>query len=148
MDFAARIKAFEEKALLAADKSVTKAIQTLAADAVSFTANGQINRGGYSDGDIANNWNISVGSPLMTTPNSPDLSGSASLSRIAAFSGQKAFYRRDNKVFITNVMGYSYRANYIGWPVGKGTNGWTWTSGIGPYGFVQRAIASVKGKYA
>lgn len=147
MNFADSIKAFEEKAMKAADKSVTKALQELGIQCVNFTKDLKIGKGGYSDGDIANNWHVSVGSPSTVAPNGPDLSGSASIARIQSISGQKLFYRRDNKVFITNVMGYSYRANYLGFPIGQGTNGWIWTSGIGPYGFVQQAIGVVKGKY-
>jgi len=147
MDFAAKIKAFEEKALMQADKSLNKFIEALGVENVNLTKDGKINRGGYSDGDIANNWYISVGVPATNPPNAPDLSGSASLARIQAFSVQKLFYRKDNKVFITNVMNYSYRANTIGWPTGEGTNGWVWSKGIGPYGFVQQAISNIKGKY-
>ena len=145
MDFAKRIKAFEEKALLAIDKSMCKAFDSLGKESVALTQN--INLGGYSDGDIANNWHMSVGAVNMVIPNGPDISGSASLARLSLFVTSKPFYKKDSVVFLTNVMNYSYRANFIGWPRGPGTNGWTWTKNIQPYGFVGKAINNLKGRY-
>lgn len=145
MGFAEQIKAFEEKALLQANKSVNLAFESLGSDSVVLT--GDINYGGYSNGDIANNWHVSIGAPLLVIPNGPDISGIASLSRIKSFSKENQFYRKDNVVFLTNVMNYSYRANFLGWPSGEGTNGWVWTSNIKGYGFVGRAINNLKGRY-
>lgn len=148
MSFAAAIKAFEEKALLSANTSVSRAFQYLGTQAVDLTANGKINIGKFSNGDIANNWHISVGQPNVVIPNGPDLSGSASLQRINSFAISMAFYKTDNVVYLTNVMNYSYRANFVGWPKGPGTNGWTWSGNVPVgYGFVGNAINNLKGKY-
>lgn len=149
MGFAAAIKAFEEKALLSANNSVSKAFEYLGTQSVDLTANGKINKGGFSNGDIANNWHVSVGQPNIVMPNGPDLSGSASIARIRQAAREHLFYRRDNVVYLTNVMNYSYRANYIGWPAGPGTNGWHWTGKVpSGYGFVGQAINNFKGKYS
>lgn len=147
MSFAAAIKAFEEKALLSANHSVSKAFQYLGTQAVDLTKDGKINIGGHSNGDIANNWHPSVGQPNVVIPNGPDLSGSFSMQRINSFAASFAFYRTDNVVYLTNVMNYSYRADKVGWPAGKGTNGWTWSGRVGPYGFTGQAINNLKGKY-
>lgn len=148
MSFAAAIKAFEEKALLAANKSVCNAFESLGVDSVALTGNGNINIGGHSNGDIANNWHVSIGGiPNIVIPNGPDLRGTASLSRIKSLYTSQPFYRKDNIVYLTNVMNYSYRANFLGWPSGKGTNGWNWSGKVGPYGFVGKAINNLKGKY-
>jgi hypothetical protein len=147
MSFANAIKAFEEKALLAANKSMCNAFEYLAIENVVLT--GDINIRGYSDGDIANNWHVSIGAtPVMVTPNGPDRSGSASLSRIKALASSMPFYRKDNTVCLTNVMGYSYRADKIGWPVEQSTNGWVWTGKAVAYNFTVRAINNLKGKYS
>lgn len=148
MSFAAAIKAFEEKALLQANKSVCKAFEYLGTQSVDLTKDGKINIGGFSNGDIANNWHVSVGGLTMVVPNGPDLSGAASLARIRSLEGSLPFYKKDNTVFLTNVMPYSFRANYLGWPLGKGTNNWNWTGKVLAYGFVGQAIGNLKGKYS
>lgn len=147
MDFAAKIKAFEEKALLAANTSVCKAFESLGVDLVNLTSNGNINYGGFSNGDIANNWHVSVGGLTMVVPNGPDLTGSSSLSRIKSLAQESQFYKKDNTVYLTNVMNYSYRANFLGWPSGPGTNGWNWTGEVKAYGFLGKALNNLKGKY-
>lgn len=147
MDFAAQIKAFEEKALLAANASVCKAFTTLGTNLVSLTSGNQINYGGFSNGDIANNWHVSIGSLTMVMPNGPDKSGSASLSRIQSLPQQAPFYKKDNTVFLTNVMNYAYRADKLGWPLGVGTNDWNWSGRVKAYGFTDKAIINLKGKY-
>lgn len=148
MSFAAAIKAFEEKALLTANRRVSYAFEYLGTQSVDLTSNGKISIGGFSNGDIANNWHPSVGQPNIVVPNGPDLSGSASLARIKSFANSFTFYRQDATVYLTNVMNYSYRANYLGWPAGKGTNGWTWTGKVPKgYGFVGQAINNLKGVF-
>lgn len=148
MSFAAAIKAFEEKALLKANHNVTQAFISLGTNSVTLTQN--INLGGYSNGDIANNWHVSYGAVNVPIPNGPDLSGAASLARINSVAQSMEFYRKDSKIFLTNAMGYSYRANFLGWRAGPGTNGWTWVNNIKAgtgYGFVGIAINNLKGKY-
>lgn len=149
MGFADSIKAFEQKALEAANTSVCKAFESLGVNLVDLTGNGNINIGGYSNGDIANNWHVSIGGiPEMVVPNAPDLSGYSSLSRIKSLAAAKPFYKQDNKVFLTNVMNYSYRADKLGWPTEDSTNGWVWTGKIKAYGFTSIAINNLKGAYA
>lgn len=148
MGFGLDMKAWEEEALLFINHGVSKAFQYLGAQSVDLTSNGKINVGEFSNGDIANNWHISVGQPNIVIPNGPDLSGAASLQRINSFANSRAFYKTDNVVYLTNVMNYSYRADTVGWPAGKGTNGWTWSGRVGPYGFTATAINNLKGKYS
>lgn len=149
MSFAASIKAFEEKALLKANKNVSIAFQYLGTQSVDLTANGKINIGGHSNGDIANNWHWSVGAPNIVIPNGPDITGSASLARIQSFATSMAFYRQDNIVYLNNVMNYAYRADKVGWPMGRGTNGWFWSGRVPVgYGFVGQAVNNLKGKYS
>jgi len=146
MSFAAAIKAFEEKANLQMNKSVLSAFEHLSLSNIKLTQN--INIGGYSDGDITNNWYMSTGAPEMAVPNGPDITSSASLSRLQSFLATKPFYGKDNVVFLTNVMNYSYRANYTGWPEGQGTNGWVWAGNVpNGYGFVGKSINNLRGKY-
>lgn len=148
MSFAAAIKAWEEKALLAANQSVCNAFEQLGVENVTLTSYGRINIGGHSNGDIANNWYVTEGSPSSAAPNGPDLSGSASLARIRAIYATKPFYRKDSTVYLTNVMNYSYRANWLGWPKGQGTNNWIWSGRVpAGYGFIGTSLNNLKGKY-
>lgn len=145
MTFAAAIRAFEEKALLRANQSITEAATFIAKENVKATQN--INLGGYSNGDMANNWHISYGALTVPVPNGPDLSGSASFARIDSLAKSMDFYRKDGVVYITNAMPYSYRVNFLGFPTEQSTNGWHWTGKIGAYGFVGQSINNLKGKY-
>jgi hypothetical protein len=146
MGFADQIKAFEHKANRAANDSPCKAFEHLGVNLVELTKEMKV--GGFSDGDIANNWHVSIGGLTMVIPNGPDLNGTASLSRIKSLSREMPFYMKDNVVFLTNVMNYSYRADKIGWqPEGLGTNGWYWTGKVGAYGFTSKALNNLKGKY-
>jgi hypothetical protein len=147
MDFLAKIKAFEEKANLAANTSVCKAFEYLGVNLVELTGNGSINIGGFSNGDIANNWHVSVGGLTMVMPNGPDMTGAASLSRIKGLAKELSFYKKDNTVFLTNVMNYSYRADKLGWPTEQSTNGWNWSGNVVAYGFVDKSLLNLKGKY-
>ncbi len=147
MSFADSIKAFQEKALRNANTQVTKATFVhLGGDLVKYTLPSFMDQGKFSNGDIANNWHVQLGQPSELIPNGPDRSGTASLVRFQAELSSNLFYRKDNTVFITNAMNYSYRANYIGWPAGQGTNGWTWTNNIKGYGFLGIAVNNLKGK--
>lgn len=145
MSFAAAIKAFEEKALLKANDKIIEAATFIATENIKATQ--KINLGGLSNGDMANNWHISYGALNVPIPNGPDLSGSASFARVSAMAKIQDFYRKDSTIYITNAMPYSFRANSIGWPQGKGTNGWVWTGKIKAYGFLGQAINNLKGKY-
>jgi hypothetical protein len=147
MGFADDIKKWELKALEAANTSVCKAFEKLGVNLVDLTGNGNINIGGYSNGDIANNWHVSVGALTTVVPNAPDLAGTASLSRIKSLTAARPFYGKDNVVFLTNVMNYSYRADKVGWPMGQGTNGWVWSGRVPAYGFTSRAVNNLKGAY-
>lgn len=149
MGFAEDVKKFEQKALLAANTSVCKAFESLGLNLVELTGHGNINIGGYSNGDIANNWHVSIGGiPEIVVPNAPDPSGIASLSRIKSLAAAKPFYNHDNVVYLTNVMNYSYRADKLGWPVEQSTNGWIWSGKVKAYGFTSQAINNFKGAYS
>lgn len=148
MSFGAAIKAWAEKAELKANDSVTNACVFLSTEVVDLTKGDKINIAGFSDGDIANNWHISVGAWNLVVPNGPDKSGSASLARIATFAKEQLFYKKDNVIFINNVMNYSYRANTLGWRAGPGTNGWNWSGAVpSGYGFRETALNNLKGRY-
>lgn len=145
MGFADSIKAWEEKALLAANKSVLTAIDVVGTDLTILT--GDINYGKYSQGHIANNWHISINTPELSVDSPPNRAGSASFARIKAFADSQAFYRKDAVAYISNGVNYSYRVNYLGFPKGPGTNGWTWTGRVVAYGFIGKALNNLRGKY-
>ena len=146
MDFGAQIKAWEDKANAAMNTGVCKAFESLGVDLVKLT--GDMRVGGFSNGDMANNWHVSEGGATMVVPNGPDLSGTASLARIRALAKDQVFYKKDSVVFLTNVMGYAYRADVLGWKdVSQSTNGWRWSGTVGAYGFTTTAINNLKGKY-
>lgn len=146
MTFAAAIRAFEEKALLRANQSITEAIVTLTNDVISFSPRKEIGAA-YSRGSLINNWRISTGSPDMTFDGMTDDKGTMSSIRAKQFAKTFHFLKQDNTVFISNSATWSFRANYIGWPIGPGTNGWVWTNGVKAYGFVGKGINNLKGKY-
>lgn len=145
MSFEAAIRAFEAKAKKAMNDSVCKAFEYLATENVRLTTEMKV--GGYSVGHIANNWRVSVGSPQVLDDGTADITGGASLSRIKAFTQGLHFLGKDNTIFLTNGVNYSYRANVLGWPAGQGTNGWHWTGNVKAYGFTTTAINNLKGKY-
>lgn len=144
MSFAAAIKAFEEKALLAANKAVCNAFELVSTQLVARSPDPAI--GNYSKGHLANQWHPSVGSPSVIDDGSADANGIASFTRIRAFTASSPFYRKDNVVFITNGANYAYRADKLGWPMGEGANGWVW-NGATAYGFTGKAINTLKGHY-
>jgi len=142
------IAKWADKALQHANKNCCDIVEFVGTESIRLTLN--INKGGYSKGHIANNWRVSGGGPDLTHTPTGDMTGSASYARIRAFRLSKPFLGKDDKVFITNSVNYSYRADKLGWPKGQGTNGWTWKNdimaGVG-YGFTGIAINNMRGKY-
>jgi hypothetical protein len=147
MNFEAQIRAFEHKANLGMNTSVCKAFEYLGTELVTLTGYKNINYGGFSNGDIANNWHVSIGQVVVPVPNGPDLTGSESLMRIRGVQHLSLFYTKDNTIYLTNAMGYSYRADKLGWPAEESTNGWKWSGKVKAYGFTGKAINNLKGKY-
>lgn len=145
MSFGAAVAAWVEKAEKNTNTSICKAFESVGVDLVELTKD--INYGGFSNGDITNNWHVSVGGLTMVIPNGPDLTGASSLNRIRSLARDMPFYKKDNVVYITNVMNYAYRADKLGWPKGPGTNGWNWTGNVKAYGFVDKSLLNLKGKY-
>ncbi len=149
MSFASQIKAFEEKALLAANRSVSNAVEEIFTSAVVNTPSptSSPTSAQYSTGLLANQWYPEVSSFSGQLSSATNPYGADSLSRIKALSGQQLFLKRDNVITLTNNVDHAQRAEYLGWPQGKGTNGWTWTGTVGPYAMVGRAVAAWRGKY-
>ena len=134
-----------DKALQRANKNCCDIVEFVATENIRLTLN--INKGGYSKGHIANNWRVSAGGPDLTVDPTGDITGNASYARARAFRLSKPFLGKDDKVFITNSVNYSYRADKIGWPAGQGTNGWKWSGRVTAYGFTGIAINNMKGRY-
>lgn len=147
MSFASDIKAFQEKALLAANKKTTAAIEELFTTAVVESPS-PAGQGEYSKGLLANQWYSMIGgfSSALTSATNPN--GADSLSRIKATLASLPFYGKDNVVTLTNNTNYAYRAEVLGWPLGEGTNGWHWSGRVGGYGMIAKSVAKVKGTYS
>lgn len=145
MGFAGDIKAFEQKALLAANNSVCKAAEVGFTEAVINSPTSP--EASYATGLLINSWFPAIASFDETVGNATDYYGTASLSRIRTILAQKPFYGKDSFVTLTNSVDHAYRANYLGWPAGLGTNGWHWTGNVQAYHFVSTAINNIRGKY-
>lgn len=145
MSFADQIKAFERKALLAANSSVLKAFETVAIDTVLLTPTSPEAK--YATGLLINSWYPAVGSFDNTVGTTTDYYGNASLARIKAIVAQQPFLGKDNFITLTNSVDHAYRAEHLGWPSGLGTNGWHWTGKVQAYKMVGRAVNNLKGKY-
>lgn len=146
MSFAEQIKAFEDKALLAMNRSVSNAIEGVFSDSVVLSP--EKPEAHYATGLLKNSWYVSTGLNFDTTiGTSPDPSGTSSLSRIKSALAQNIFLGKDDTITLTNSVDHAYRANYIGWPAEQGTNGWHWTGKVQAYRFVQQAVNNFKGKY-
>lgn len=147
MSFADDIKKWEQKALLAANTSLCKAVESLFTDEVVLspikpTAN-------YATGLLKNSFYPQAGGGYdMTVGTVPDDSGTGSLSRIKALMATKPFLGRDNIVSLTNSVPEAYRADVLGWPSGEGTNGWIWSGKVTAYGFTSQALNNFKGAYS
>lgn len=146
MSFADSIKAFEQKALLAMNKSVSNAIESVFTDTVVLSP--EKPEASYATGLLKNSWYVMAGGGFDETKGtSPDQNGSSSLSRIKSTLAESIFLGRDNTITLTNSVDHAYRANYLGWPTGDNSTGWHWTGKVQAYRFVQNAVNNFKGKY-
>lgn len=145
--FADSIKAFEQKALAAADTSLCKAAESLFTDEVVLSpikpaAN-------FATGLLKNSFYPQAGGGFdMTVGTTPDDNGTASLSRIKALMATKPFLGHDNTVTLTNSVDHALRADIWGWPLGEGANGWVWSGNSKAYGFTSQAVNNFKGAYS
>lgn len=148
MGFADDVKRWEEKARLQMNKSVSNAVESLFTNIVVLSPSPS-NPGAYATGHLANQWYPSVGGSFDTSLTmSTNPNGADSLSRIKAILAGQIFLGKDNVITLSNNCDYSYRVEYLGFPAGQGTNGWSWSGRVGPYRMVGAALANLKGKYA
>ena len=145
MGFADSIKAFEKKALLAANTSVNKAVESLFNEVVAHTPTAP--EANYAKGLLINSYYTAVGGFDLTVGTATDYYGGASLSRIKSLAVGNNFLGKDNFVTLTNSVDHAYRADKIGWPMGEGSSGWHWTGKVGAYNMRDKAIVNWKGKY-
>lgn len=145
MGFAEDIKKFQEKALLAANQSVSNAVESLFTEVVVRSPSPS-NPGNYAMGHLANQWYTMVGggfSSENTSATNPN--GADSLSRIKATLAQRIFLGQDNSISLTNNDSWSYRAEYLGWPK---TDGAPWKGRVGAYHMVSISLNNFKGAYS
>ncbi len=148
MSFLSDIKAFQQKALLAANKSVSEAaFGSLGVFQEAVALSPTAPEAQYAKGLLINSWYPSVGGFDTTVGTTTDYYGSGSLSRIKAMLSQNLFYGKDNMVTLTNSVDHAYRVEYLGYPMGEGTNGWEWTGKVGAYKMVATAVSIFKSKY-
>lgn len=148
MDFEAAIRAFELKALRQANKSVANAVESLFTSPVVLSPS-PANPGEYSKGLLANQWYPELGGGYdLTNTMSTNPNGADSLSRIKAMLAHNAFFGKDNTITLTNSCKYAYRAEYLGWPLGEGTDGWVWSGRVGPYRMVGTSVNNFIGAYS
>ncbi len=145
MGFADSIKAFQEKALLAANTSVCKVVDELFVTTVVNTPTSPEAK--WSKGLSINSWYSGVNSFDTTIGTSLDYSGTGSLSRIKATLSQKPFYGEDGFVTLTNSVPYIWRVEQLGWLEVPNETGWNWTKTMGGYHMVSNSVAYIKGKY-
>lgn len=146
MSFESDIKAFQAKALLAANKSVCKVVEEVFTQTVVLSPSPS-NQGPYAKGLLANQYYTDVGGSFsgdITSATNPN--GADSLSRIKATMASQPFFGKDNVVTLTNNTEEAIYAERLGWKKGEGTNGWTW-SGTPAYGMVVKAVIATKAKY-
>lgn len=146
MGFAEDIKAFQEKALLSANKSVNHIVESLFTEVVDRSPDGS--KGNYSIGHLKANWFPSSGGGYSgETTSIADESGEASLSRIREYVAESLFYSRDNVLSLTNNVSYAYRAETLGWPAGQGNGDYGKWKGAAPYHMVSLSVQSTLNKF-
>lgn len=148
MDFAEKIKAFQQKALLEANRKVSLAVESLFTDVVVLTPS-PANPGDYAQGHLVNQWMPEAGGTFSSDVNiSTNPNGSDSLSRIKVLLTEQLFFGKDNIITLTNNVDYAYRAEYVGWPSGDSSTGWHWSGKVGPYKMVATAVNNFRGAYS
>lgn len=142
----ADIQRFAEGTLLLANNSVCNVFEEVGSGCV--TESPEPNVAGYAKGLLKNSWYVQVNGIDNTVGTIPNVTGADSLSRIKAVITTLPFYGKDGYITVTNSLDYAYRANYLGWPEGEGTNGWVWSGRVPAYGMVEKAITNAKAKYS
>ena len=149
MSFESDIKAFQAKALLAANKAVCKVVEEVFTGAVTHSPSPISDpQAKFSRGLLINQWYPQVGGFSTEQSTATNDYGSSSLSRIKATVAAMPFYGKDNIVTLTNNVDHAYRAEVLGWPEGKDPNSnWNWTGMVMPYGMVRKSVEAVRGAY-
>ncbi len=145
MGFADQIRAFERKALEAANTSVCRVAEELFVETVLTTPTAP--EAAWSKGLAINSWFPANDGFDSTVGSALDYSGGASLSRIKTTLALKPFLSKDGFVTLTNSVPYISRIEYLGWPTGQNETGWHWTGTVGPYSMVRTSVANIRGKY-
>lgn len=141
------IKAFRDKALLAASKNTNNIVEELFTQAV-IRSPSPTNPGRFAKGLLVNQWYSSIGSTYsLSVTSATNAYGIDSLSRIKATIAENPFLGKDNEVTLANNTQEAYHAEVLGWPAGGGANGWVWSGRQGPYAMVRGAITYIQGKY-
>ena len=148
MNFSESIKAFEKKALLAANRSRSNAIESLFTEVVVLSPDPP-GKGNYAKGLVKNSWYASIGLPDLTVGRTPNVNGADSLSRIRSILTMLPL-NNDAVVTLTNSLPYINYVENVGWPKNyPGNNtGWQWTGKVGPYSMVSTSITHFIGRYA
>lgn len=141
------IKKWEEKALLAINKSFCNKVEELFVEPVKESPDPP-GVGGFAKGLLKNSWFVQVNGTDDTVGTVPNAIGADSLSRIKAVLTIYPFYGKDAYITLTNSVEHAYRAEVLGWPQGEGTHGFTWSGRVGPYSMIRTAVTNFKGKYA
>lgn len=139
--FSEQIKAWEQKALLAANKSVSNAVEELFTSIVVASPSPS-NPGPYAIGLLANQYYPMINgfSQEISTATNPN--GSDSLSRIKSILAGRVFYGKDNFITLTNNTDHAYLAEVTGWQAPQ------WSGKQGPYSMVSRSVAKLRGMYS
>lgn len=135
-----------EIAPLAMNKEVCNAFEEIATGAVVESPDPP-GIGGFSKGLLKNSWFPEVGGIDPTVGTVPNATGADSLSRIKGVVKIFPFFGKDNFITLTNSVEHAYRAEWLGWPAGEGSNGFLWSGRVGPYAMVQTAITNYKAKH-
>ncbi len=150
MSFLNDVMAFEKKALLAASNSTGKIANDMFTEPVLRSPSGPkaSHSADHSNGVLINQWYPVIGSTADTYfDNTADKNGSGSLSRIDGLFATQPFLGKDNVLTMSNNTPQAYHAEVIGWPAGKGTNGWYWSGNAQRYFMVRNSIPYILGKY-
>lgn len=141
MSFLDDIKAFEQKALLAANKSVSNVVEELFTSVVVLSPS-PTNKGPYAIGLLANQYYPMVGGHSQEVSTATNPYGMASLSRIKSMLASRVFFGKDNFITLTNNVDHAYRAEVMGWEAPQ------WSGKQGPYSMVSKSVAKIRGMYS
>ncbi len=135
--------AFEEKALLQANTSVSNVAKDLFTKVVSITPS-VVFPGHWAKGHLANQYYLEWGGSFSSEiSNAISDNGNDSLTRIQVGLNTLGFYKKDNVVTFTNNVDYAYRAEHIGWLQADNPR---WKNRTA-YKMISISINYIKGKY-